>query len=225
MSIMKRDDGEPERGRARLKNIRFDELSLVDKPANPRAVVTLVKRRDTENEDMDIEKIGGDEVASFSSFTEAVDHLQKIHGGGRSAAMSKAASAFPSLLDAYQREGEQIAKAAAEKGGSIGAISLEGVLTQAMDRFQRAVTDAMSRRGLSRSAAMSEVGNNFPELRAEAFGEPAPVGKRSGAATAARQKFDILVGSIMDRDKVSRSVAMTRARAEHPDAYAALQAA
>jgi hypothetical protein len=54
--------------RHRLKRIKLDELSLVDRPANPHAQVTLFKRDDARA------------PASFKSFDEAVDHLRRVHG-------------------------------------------------------------------------------------------------------------------------------------------------
>jgi hypothetical protein len=82
------------RPRARLKRIQLDELSLVDRPANPLAQVTLFKRDGDEGM-----RSTGRAPASFRSFDEAVEHLRKVHGVARKAEPEPVAK-FNSIVDA-----------------------------------------------------------------------------------------------------------------------------
>jgi hypothetical protein len=145
-----------------LREFRIAEISAVDRPAQEGALMAIMKRADDEQEDDEMELR---KIASFDSFEAAVAAIAKREGCQRHVAFSKAANAFPALLDAYRREGsERVAKAA----------------------------DDLARRR---------------------------------AKPAAATHFDRIVDGIMDRDKVSRSAAMSKARQENPDAYRAMQAA
>lgn len=151
-----------------MRSFKILELSAVDRPAQAGATVAIMKRADGDDHeqenDMEIRKIGGDEVASFNSLEEAMRHIRKARGVSASDAMSAAAREHPGLLKRYQSEGaERVAKAA----------------------------EAAKARSTS------------PEVR----------------------DFEFLVAGIAERDGVTRSEAMTRARRENPGAYRAYCAA
>lgn len=114
------DLGKRHKFTTRRKNIMraftIDELSAVDNPAQAHARVAIMKRHggNEQENDMRLERIGGDEVANFGTLDEAVEHLRES-GMSRSDAMSKAARAHPDLLKQYRDEGEAQVKKQLER--------------------------------------------------------------------------------------------------------------
>jgi hypothetical protein len=97
--------------------------------------------------------------------------------------------------------------------------------------FEAAVVHLRELHECSRASAMSAAADRYPDLLrkyndegAERVEKAAQEATRISATSEAEQNWNMLVSNIMDRDKVSRVVAMPRARRENPGAYAAYQA-
>ncbi len=143
-----------ERRPARLVNISLNELSLVDRPANPHAKVTLFKSSDDPPPPM-----------AFDSFEEAMQHLQKLRGLTRSDAMSAAARAHPALVEKYQRAGDAAIAKAAE------AARPQPVNKAAVLAFDDRVDQIAKSRGIPRHAAMSVARDRHSAEFVAAYGE------------------------------------------------------
>jgi hypothetical protein len=139
-----------------MREFTISEISAVDRPAQTHAVKTLMKRADKqEHDDMQIQKIDNDEVASFDTLDEAVRHLEKLHPS-RSAAMSAAAERYPELVKRFNSEGVEIAKAAAD------ALAPRSI-TKAEQDFELAVDEIVKRDKCPRSDAMSKARTEHPD--------------------------------------------------------------
>ncbi len=194
-----------------LTDIEVDEISILSanvRPAVRRARIAIAKKESTMNEPI-----------SFASFEDACAYLAKTTGLSKSAAMSQAAREHPDLLAKYNQAGDEIAKAAAEK-----AINLEQVVgdAAAARQFWEIVGNSMRRSGLSRTAAMSQAGRDYPELRAAAFSE-VPGTAAAPPVAKAVTAFNKLVDQVQDRTGCSRSAAMTKARQEFPSEFESYQ--
>lgn len=125
---------------ALLRAIKLDELSLVDRPANPHARITLFKRADDKEHD-DMQRRETNEPLAFDSFEAAVAHLRKLHGCTGTQAMQKAARHHPDLLAAYLEEGAQrVAKAeryARRRGSPPEAVQQWDLLVDAIAEEKR----------------------------------------------------------------------------------------
>jgi hypothetical protein len=99
----------------------------------------------------------------------------------------------------------------------------------AFDSLEAAMQHLKSVHGMSPLAAMSKAARDHPALvrRYNAEGEriAKQLARRVPTIPADVVRFDAAVDAIMARDGVDKLVAMGRARAEHPDLFAAYQAA
>lgn len=93
-----------------LKNLELEELSLVDRPANAQAMVSLFKRDTTEEVDMDKEL--ETEIEAEEVITEKADETE---------AEVEKASEEPTKLDLLKAENERLRKALIENGYVIEA--------------------------------------------------------------------------------------------------------
>jgi hypothetical protein len=99
------------------------------------------------------------------------------------------------------------------------------------DSLEAAMAEIRKVEGCSRLDAMRQAARDHPDLlrKYNAAGmeavEKLAEDSRSRTKPPAVENFDLLVDAIMERDKVSRSVAMQRARRENPREFEAYQAA
>jgi hypothetical protein len=157
------------RGRAKLRNIRIDEISLVDRPANPHAVITMHKRDsgdDKEHHHMDIIKIAGREVTSFDDAVDAICAAERVP---RHRAMTKARTEFESLYKSYQREGEVAAAERAEAVAKQTQVSNDILAARA--RYDDAIESLMRHSNMTRARAASELRRRDPSLHRTRFGD------------------------------------------------------
>jgi hypothetical protein len=152
--LMKSAGDEPKREPAKLKNIEIDELSLVDKGANPGARVCLFKRDDEEEPNMEFAKIT-ERPRSFDSFESACAYLQQ-HGATRLQALAQAAHEQPDLLQKFNAEGIAIAKAAQD-------VAAPRPIAKAIADFNKRVTEVMARDKISKLEALGRAAREFPD--------------------------------------------------------------
>lgn len=81
-----------------LKDLQIDEISFVDRPANPRAVVTLFKRDDRDEAAPTTCPINKAAVA----FTKRVDEIRFAEGCSGQEALRRARMNYPDEFAAYQ---------------------------------------------------------------------------------------------------------------------------
>ena len=186
-----------------LHDLVIDKIAAVDRPAQEHARATIMKRAD---DGKPKRRIMREFVIKELS---CVDH--------------------PAVAGARMT----LMKRADEQETTMHVQKIEGREVASFNSFEEACSHLVKIAG-SRAGAMSVAAREHPDLlekyqRAgdEKIAKAAEdaVAKRSGAATAAAQRFALAVGAVMQRDGVSRSAAMSRARAENPDLYAAYQAA
>jgi len=128
-------------GRRRiLREFTITEISAVDRPAQQMARMVLMKR-------------GEDE----SSFQTRVSEVAKRHGCSRMAAMRKARVEYPDEFEEYQAEGAVSSRLVVKREALPGA-------AKAKREFDRAVSELVSSAGISRTAAMSRVRRERPDL-------------------------------------------------------------
>ena len=154
-----------ERKPARLVDIQLSELSLVDRPANPHARVTLFKRADDEQRmRWNCERSVTTGLRASGTLEEAMAHLQTVSGMSTAAAMSKAAREHPELVEKYRRQGDaQMAKAA--------DAARPQPVNKAILGFDDKVDEIAKARGLPRHAAMSAARERHPEEFQAAYGD------------------------------------------------------
>ncbi len=150
---------EDRRRPARLVDIRLSELSLVDRPANPHARVTLFKRADDKEHEMEIQKI-----AAYSSFDDAVAAIAKAEGLSHDRAMSRAAAAYPDLVEKYNAAGD-------EAVAKIAEAVRPAPVSKAVMAFEDRVDEIAKSRGIPRHAAMTDARVRFPDEFAAVYGE------------------------------------------------------
>lgn len=139
-----------------MKDFRITELSAVDRPAQGHALAVLMKRADDEQEyGMQVQKVGGDRVASFDSFEEAMQAIREREGCAQLRAMEEAASRHPDLLRKYNDEGERIAKAAQDAAAP-------KPVAMAVTDFNRRVDEVMARDKVNKLEAMEKAAREFP---------------------------------------------------------------
>jgi len=94
--------------------------------------------------------------------------------------------------------------------------------------FEAAVNHLRKLHECSHTNAMSMAANHYPDL-VRKYNDEGEIAAREAAVkrapSEADQRWDMLVTGIMERDTVSRTVAMERARHEYPEAFVAYQAA
>ncbi len=199
---------------ARLKSIRLTELSLVDAPANPHARITLFKRHADDEDSKKMEK----KVMSFASFEDACAHLRKAHGMSAVDALSSAARDHPSLLEKYQRAGDEMIAKAAET-------ARPALLSKAEAAFEDRVDKIAKRDKVGRDVAMSRARTEHPEEFEAAFKQIVPQGERLNfmpgttmPLTAAQREFHDLCASLTSQG-VSPDAAMITCRQRYPDVF------
>ena len=143
-------------GRRVLREFSIDELSMVDRPAQGHARMTLMKAA-TKEQDMNQQKTTDDEPQAFANFEDAVAHLGKLHGFKGTEAMSMAAQRFPDLLKQYNEEGRQQLEKAAQDAAKARAKSKE------VTDFEMIVDAVAERDGVSRTVAMERARKEKPE--------------------------------------------------------------
>lgn len=122
----------------------------------------------------------------------------------------------------YEEARKATAKAGATKAGRQPA---------SFATFEEAVQHLKKLHGLSGTRAMEQAAREHPSLLAKynEAGEEAVAKAADNARPRGRPKevqdFDLIVEGIRARDKVSRRVAMERARRENPEAFRAMQEA
>jgi len=108
------------------------------------------------------ERHGGDDAPEehtrgYDTFEDALRAMSEAEGCTRLDAMEKAARAHPDLLDAYQQEGEELAKAAAAKTAKARA------RPEAEGDFLMLVDEIARRDGMPRYRAMEIARRQSPE--------------------------------------------------------------
>ncbi|MFD0987816.1 hypothetical protein [Methyloligella solikamskensis] len=100
------------------------------------------------------------------------------------------------------------------------------------DSFEQAVEQLAAILSGGRTEAMKKVARERPDLLQkynqdgrDAFQKAQAEASRPAEVSKAKEDFDLLVDGIMDERKVSRTQAMTIARAKHPAAYRRYQEA
>ena len=136
-----------------LSNVHVDEISILSKDVRPAvraARIAITKKESPMNAPL-----------SFDTFEDACAHLRKVHGMGGADAMSAAAREHPDLLEKFQREGIEIAKAADQ-------LVQDRPLPDAVQAWNTAVDDEVrSWSGrITRSEAMTRVARERPALYA-----------------------------------------------------------
>lgn len=152
---------------ARLRAIKLDELSLVDKPANPHARVTLFKRDADPTEE--ITKEMDHHIQSFDSLEAAVAHLRK-HGMSQLEAMTAAVDAQPELVEKFNKAAP-VAKRGSHLPGYLAKSADElAELRKAEQPFERVVAEIQKRDRCPRSVAMERAEREHPDEFALAYG-------------------------------------------------------
>ena len=139
-----------------LSDVEIDEISILSANVRPAVrAAKIVVTKSTKESFMN-------EPISFPTLEAAMDHLRKARGMGGADAMSVAAREHPSLLEKYQREGEQIAKAAADQ------LARDRPLPDAVVAWNRAVDEEVLSFGgkITRSDAMVRIARERPALYA-----------------------------------------------------------
>ncbi len=157
---MKRDDGEPERERARPKNIKLDELSLVDKPANPHAKIVLAKRAGDDKET--------DQGPEQDRVIRLVRGRRRGDREGRGLPAPRGdveglERSCPDLLEKFQRAGDEMIAKAADAARPTPVSKAELAFDDKVDEIAKS-------RGVPRSAAMSLARQRFAEEFEAAYG-------------------------------------------------------
>jgi len=134
-----------------MRAFRVDEISVVDRPANAHARMTVMKRADDPDEENDMHN-----VASFDDLGSAIAAIEKREGCGRLSAMEKAARQHPDLLQKYQTEGQQRAEKALQRMPSPRP-------APALLAFRRIVDEIARRDNISPLEAMTRARAEFPE--------------------------------------------------------------
>ena len=132
---------EKKTGRRRiLREFTITEVSAVDRPAQEVARMVLMKRREDE-----------------TSFQRRVSEIAKRRGCSRLHAMRKARAQYPDEFAEYQAEGAVSSRPVVKREASPGA-------GKAKRDFDRAVSELVSSAGISRTAAMSRIRRERPDL-------------------------------------------------------------
>ncbi|MGH6736809.1 MAG: hypothetical protein ACRECX_12160 [Methyloceanibacter sp.] len=148
------------RKRRIMREFKIDELSAVDRPAQAHALMTVMKRDDRKDDDMQLSKI-----ASYDTLSDAVAAVAKAEGCPRHVAMSRAAREFPDLVERHRAEGrEAIAKA------QESARAPRPLVTKAVLAFQDKVELIAKRRGVPRHEAMSIARELYADEYHDAYG-------------------------------------------------------
>ena len=130
--------------------------ALLRQPAQAHARVAIMKRADEDEENAmhQFEKIVRDQPHAFASFGEAIRAREEC---SHTKAMSRAADQHPALLKRYRREGIELVRKAADDAEPPGRPKAERT-------FSDKVAEVAGARGISRTAAMSVVRREYPDL-------------------------------------------------------------
>jgi TolA-binding protein len=198
--------------RSKLRDVRIDELSGVDAPAQAGATVSIMKRSAT----------GGNKGGSQMSNDET----------GRAEDISAVEKRLADLETALQSREAEIEKRDAElakRDERIAALEDAASITKYADKAREILPNLKGtdvQRGELLKAAESigdyavEILKSANEAAAGAFEMSGATGEDDADSDAARA-FDKCVEEIVKRDGVSRPVALAKARIENPAEYAA----
>lgn len=144
-----------------MRDFVIRELGAVDRPAQAPAVAVLMKRADDprkEQDDMQKQMTYARDIpTSFATLDDAINFLMAQQGYTRLNAMTQAANQNPDLVAKYQREGEQVAKAAADEVAKVRAAP------PAVAAFEKRVGEVMGRDKVGRLSALEKAQAEFPD--------------------------------------------------------------
>lgn len=165
--------GDDRRGPARLKNIRLNELSLVDDPANPLARIVLFKRAADDDVKMTTDENGNTVVekpkrnptekdTDFneklpSSFQGAIKSIRARDPKlSHTAAMSEARKQFPKLFDEFQTEGRERAMKSLAPPAPVAK-------SAAVVAFEKRIDEMQALEKCSRIEALKAAAREYPQ--------------------------------------------------------------
>ena len=138
---------EKKTGRRRiLREFTIREISAVDRPAQEAAKMVLMKRREPDGADED-----------ETPFQTRVSEIAKQDGCSRLEAMQMARVEYPEEFEVYQAEGAVSSRPVQKAESRPGA-------AKAKRDFDGAVSELVSSAGISRTAAMSRIRRERPDL-------------------------------------------------------------
>ncbi len=147
----------PTRRRRIMREFLLKEISAVDRPAQQGALMAIMKRLEPDREAarMQMKKIDP-MPRGYDSFESAIAAIAAAEGVPLYRVMSKAAAAWPALMDRYQSEGtERVAKAA-------DAVDKARAMPAAVRHFHGLVDAVQARDGCSRSTAIMRARQENP---------------------------------------------------------------
>ncbi len=146
-----------------IQTLSLEELSVVDSPAVEPAKVRLLKQKGNHSahqQEAVTMPHTAFETTKFNALEDAIDFL-KSRGLSASAAMAKAARAFPELVGKYNEAGiEAVAKAMEQPTRTN---------PEALAKFEAAVTATMQKMRVGRHVAIAKVRREQPTLAAQAY--------------------------------------------------------
>jgi hypothetical protein len=148
-----------------MVDFRIDEISCVDNPAQKGARAVLLKRdggNEEEHDDMQFHKIT-DRPYGYASFEAAVAAIAKAERLPPHEAMSRAAEAYPRLLQEYRDVGDVVAKTIAEAAAP-------KPVSKAVQHFDDRVSEIAKRDNIPHYQAMAKARERYPEEFDAAFG-------------------------------------------------------